>query len=78
MNSSQRVLTALVLLALTATGLSAQGIAFTQPVLVKELSSTGSDYYPFISRDNLTFRVASSRADIPGGICGCEDFAGIR
>lgn len=42
----------------------AQGF-WTPPVLIPEVSSTSSDYYPFISGDLQSIRVASSRQDLP-------------
>ncbi|MBN2489525.1 MAG: PD40 domain-containing protein [Planctomycetes bacterium] len=47
-------------------------------VVVPELSSSGSDYYPFISRDNLTFRIASGRTDIPGSPGGWDIYQATR
>jgi hypothetical protein len=79
-----RALLVLSVLALLATGLPAQVGAWTlpagwsTPVIVPELSSNGSDYYPFISRDNLTFRVASSRTDIPGSPGGWDVYQATR
>jgi len=73
-----RILLILFFLFSLAAGLSAQVGQWGTPQVVKELSSSGSDYYPFISRDNLTFRIASSRSDIPGGPGGWDIYQATR
>jgi len=65
------------LLVLTAT-LTAQVGQFGTPVNVKEVNSTTQDYYPYISGDNLTIRIGSSRTDIPGSPGGWDIYVSKR
>lgn len=58
-----RVLLSAALVTVLVASVSAQGF-WNPPAVVPELSSTSSDYYPFISADLLTARVASSRNDL--------------
>ena len=73
-----RILLIVPCLFLIAAGLSAQVGSWSAPAVVPELSSNTSDYYPFMSRDNLTFRVASSRTDIPGSPGGWDIYRAVR
>ena len=65
----------LALLALSAVAFgvpaAAQG-TWSTPVEVKAVNSTTSDYYPHISGDGKTLRVASPRADLPGYVGGYD------
>lgn len=65
------------LLILTAT-LAAQVGQFGTSVNVKEVNSTTQDYYPYISADNLTLRIGSSRTDIPGSPGGWDIYVATR
>lgn len=78
MRMNLNVITALALAVLLSAGLSAQVGQWGTGTLVPELSSSGNDYYPFLSRDNLTFRIASSRTDIPGSPGGWDIYRAVR
>ena len=73
-----RILITVLCLFLITAGLSAQVSSWSAPVVVKEVSSSSSDYYGFISRDNLTFRVATSFLHVPNSPGGCDIYRAVR
>ncbi len=63
--------------AIVAGTAAAQG-TWSTPVAVTAVNSTTQDYYPNVSRDGMTLRIASSRNDLPGYVGGWDINAATR
>lgn len=67
----------LIVTAIIGSVAAAQG-AWSTPVEVTAVNTTTQDYYPNISRDGLTLRIASSRSDLAGFVGGWDINAATR